>query len=115
MSDLQTLPSSLREKKRYLVFEIHSPDDHELGDVVDAIWDAALDLFGEKGVAEAEPWVIKDLFDEDAQRGGMKVNKDMAEQMRAALTLITEIDNTSASLHVLGVTGTMDSAERKFF
>lgn len=111
---LQTLPSSLREKQRYIIFELLSEEQHELGAVVGAVWDTTLDLLGEKGAAEAQPWVLKDMFDEDAQKGGIRVHKDMVEEVRAALALITKINGTSTTVHVLGVTGTMDSAERKY-
>lgn len=112
---LQTLPSSLREKKRYILFEIFSDERHELGPVVGAVWDAVLDLLGEHGAAEADMWILKDLFDVEEQKGGIQVNKDAVEEVRAALALITEIGRTDATVHVLGVTGTMDSAREKYF
>lgn len=116
VGDLQTLPSSLREKQRYIIFElITEADARTLGQVVDATWEAALDLLGETGVAEADPWVIKDLFDEERQRGGIRVHKDAVEEMRAALALITDIGGATATVYILGVTGTMDSARDKYF
>lgn len=116
MSDeLQQLPSSLREKKRYIVFEVLSDREQELGAVVDAAWSAMIDLLGEKGTAEANPWILKDLFDPELQRGGIRVNKDCVEEVRAALALITEMGSTDVTVQVLGVTGTMDSARKKYF
>lgn len=112
--DLQTLPSSLREKQRYIIFELISEKDHELGAVVEAVWDTVLDLIGEHGTAEANPWILKDLYDEEQQRGGIRVHKDHVEDVRAALALITKIGGVETTVHVLGVTGTMDSAEKKY-
>ncbi len=114
MGDLQTLPSSLREKQRYIIVELIADGDRSLGQFVDAVWEAALDLLGERGVAEADPWIIKDLFDRDRQRGGIRVRKEEVEEMRAALALITDIGGVEATVHVLGVTGTMDSARDKY-
>ncbi len=111
---LQTLPSSLREKQRYIIFEILSDDTPDLGAFVNTAWDTMLDLLGERGVAQAQPWILKDLYDVDQQKGGIRVHKDHVEDVRAALTLITEIDRTPVTVHVLGVTGTMDSAEEKY-
>lgn len=111
---LQPLPSSLRRKQRYVVFELLSADDHDLGSVVDAFWETMLDLIGEQGVAEADPWILKDLFDEEEQRGAIRVHKDSVAPVRAALALVTRVDGVDATVHVVGVTGTMDSAEEKY-
>lgn len=115
MSELQPLPKSLREKKRYIVFEVLCERDRELGQVVDAIWDAVLDLLGQQGAARANPWVMGDLFDDEKQRGGIRVNKDDVEEVRAALALVQEVGGEEAAIQVLGVTGTMDSAREKYF
>lgn len=114
MSDLQRLPPSLREKHRYIIFELLSDTEHDLGAFVDTAWDAMLDLLGEAGTAEANPWILKDLFNEETQRGGLRVNKDSVESVRSALALITAINGVETTVHVLGVTGTIDSAERKY-
>lgn len=117
MSDkeLQTLPSSLREKQRYIVFDIIADESAAFGNFVDAVWDTLLDFLGEKGAAEVDPWILKDLFDEDQQRGGIRVRKDYVEDVRAALALITEINGETATIQVISVTGTMDSARKKYF
>ncbi len=113
-NDLQTLPSSLREKQRYILFEILSDEQHDLGSFVNAAWDTMLNLLGEQGVAHAQPWIMKDLYDREQQKGGIRVHKDHVEQVRAALVLISEIGRTPVTVHVLGVTGTIDSAEKNY-
>lgn len=118
MSDddgLQMLPPTLREPHRYIVFEVLSEDAVAFEDCIDAIWDACLDLLGQQGVADADPWVLKDLYDAGRQRGGIRVNKDAVEAVRAALALITAVDGTPVTFHVIGVTGTMDSARKQHF
>ncbi len=115
MGELQTLPASLREKKRYIVFEVICERDREPGQVVDAVWDAILDVLGQNGAAAAAPWVLGDLFDAAQQRGGIKVNKDAVEEVRAALAMVQAVGGEEATVQVLGVTGTMDSAREKYF
>lgn len=115
MAELQPLPKSLREKKRYIVFEVLCERDREMGQVVDAVWDALLDFLGQEGVARASPWIMGDMFDREKQRGSVKVNKDEVEEVRAALALVQDIGGEEAALHVLGVTGTMASAREKYF
>ncbi|MCJ7478785.1 MAG: ribonuclease P protein component 2 [Candidatus Nanohaloarchaeota archaeon QJJ-7] len=111
---LQTLPSSLREKKRYIVFEIICRKDRELGQVLDAVWDSVLDFLGQEGTAKADPWIIEGMFNEEEQKGAVKVKKDYVEEVRAALALVQEIGGEEAALQILGVTGTMDSAREKY-
>ncbi|MDY6762063.1 MAG: Rpp14/Pop5 family protein [Candidatus Nanohaloarchaea archaeon] len=113
--DLQALPKSLRQKHRYLVVDIICDRDRELGQVVDTVWDAILDFLGQEGAATADPWVMEDLFDAEQQRFAVKVKKDRVEAVRAALALVQEIGGEDATLQVLGVTGTMDSAREKYF
>ncbi|MFB6294685.1 MAG: Rpp14/Pop5 family protein [Candidatus Nanohaloarchaea archaeon] len=115
MGELQALPKSLREKHRYIVIDIICDRDRDLGQVVDAVWDAILDFLGQEGAAAAAPWVLEDLFDAEQQRGAVKVKKDAVEEVRAALALVQEIGGEDATVQVLGVTGTMDSAREKYF
>lgn len=115
MGELQPAPKSLREKKRYIVFEVLCDRDREVGQVVDAVWGAVLEFLGQEGAAKADPWVLGDLFDAEKQIGGVKVNKDEVEEVRAALALVQDIGGEESALQVLGVTGTMDSAREKYF
>lgn len=115
MSDLQTLPSSYREKQRYLVFDIIADEPPRFGPVVGTIWDAALDFLGEKGVADADIWVMKDQYDAEQGQGMLRVRKDAVDEVRAALALIQEIGADTVTVHVLGVTGTVNSARDKYF
>lgn len=115
MGELQSLPSSLREKQRYLVYEVIADEPVSFGAVVDAVWQESLSLLGERGVAEADLWIMKDMFDADLQRGGIRVRKDAVDAVRAALALITEIEEHPVTVHVLGVTGTMKSAREQYF
>lgn len=112
--DLNTLPAALREKKRYLIFEIIAKEKKSLGEVIEAIWDSLLSLLGEADTAKANPWIVKDLFEEDSQRGGLRVNHNYVEEARLSLALISEIEGERVALKVIGVTGTMRSARKKY-
>ncbi len=111
---LNTLPPSLRDNQRYIVFEIISKKDVRLDNVVNAIWSASLQLFGEVGTSKFKMWVPSQLFDAGRKRGVMKTTHDSVEEVRAVLASIKEIEGESVIFYVHGVTGTIKSAKNKF-
>ncbi|MDY6777860.1 MAG: Rpp14/Pop5 family protein [Candidatus Nanohaloarchaea archaeon] len=114
MSELKSLPSSLRDKERYIIFSIEADRAFDLGDVVDAVWKGLLDFLGEKEVAKANPWIMGDLFSRKKQVGGIRVTKDYVSDCRTAIALIDQISGKNVCLHVLGVSGTLKSARDKY-
>lgn len=111
---LNTLPPTLRETPRYLVFEIISKNEAELQDFVDALWSSCLALFGEVGASRFSLWVPQNLYDRGKKRGVVKCTHFSVENVRAALAAIKQIGNEPAIIHLLGTTGTILSAKKKF-
>lgn len=111
---LKTLPSSIRKKERYIIFKIEAEEQYSLGEVVDAVWQELLSFLGERTVAAANPWVMGDLFSTNNQIGGIRVHKDHVEDVRTSLALIDQIDRSKVCIHVLGVSGTIQSARDKY-
>lgn len=142
---LNTLPPTLRENARYLVFEIISKNhdafrpkgwkasndsetasrqafegsltqkDFDIAEVVDAIWQNSMALFGETGASKFSLWVPYNLYDRKKRRGIVKCAHTSVEEVRSALAAIRQIGNEPVIVHVLGVTGTILSAKKKFF
>jgi len=114
-TELNSLPSSLRERRRYIIFEVMSRSKLDFGEVVESVWNAILDFVGQLKTGKASVWVVKDLYDSEEQRGAIKVTNDYVEDVRAAISLINEINDKKVIFSVLGVTGTLKSARRKYF
>ena len=114
MMGLKQLPPAIRRKQRYIIFQIHSEKEFEIGKVVNAVWDGLYRFLGEKGVSEADPWIMKSLFDRKKQVGGIKTGRDHVSDIRTALTLIESIDSEKVCINSIGVSGTMESAREKF-
>ena len=112
---LNTLPPTLRENARYLVFEIISKKDFDIAEAVDALWQSSLALFGETGASKFSLWVPYNLYDREKKRGIVKCAHTSVEEVRSAIAAIKQIGNEPAIVHVLGVTGTILSAKKKFF
>lgn len=111
----KNLPPTLREKKRYLAFELISEEKLEFGDIVNAFWHSLLNLVGETGTSQANIWFVKDTWDEKNQRGLLKCDNNYVEYVRAAMALIERIGDNRVIPYTLGVSGTMKAAKRKFF
>lgn len=109
-SRLKPLLPSLKEKKRYLRFEILSPDPIKKEDVFCSIWDSVLSLYGEAGAARAGLWIVPDKYNEHAQSGILRVAHDMVDQIKASLAFITIIGATPAIVQVTRVSGMISKA-----
>lgn len=107
---MKRLPPAIQRKHRYLEFKVHG-GEFELGEVAEAVQEAALDYMGEKGCAEADYWVIGNRFNEEDQRGVIKVNLERKDDLRAALTLQDEVGGEEAFFQITGVSGTLKGLE----
>ncbi len=108
------LPPSMREKERYIVFEVISEGNFSYDELSRSIWFTALTFLGELGVSSCGIKLIRNLWDERSKRGVIRCFHNKIEEVRAALTMIRKIGNANVLIHVLGVTGTIKSARRKF-
>ena len=109
------LTSSLRTKKRYIAFQIISEKKILTNDIFRAIWHSVLNFLGEYGTAKAGIWLLKTTYVEDKQLGLIKCNHNSVEQVRASLTMIQRIGDERIIVKVLGVSGTIKAAQKKFF
>jgi ribonuclease P/MRP protein subunit POP5 len=106
---MKPYPPTLKEKKRYVVFEVVSDRKFGKEDIKRAVLGAVSDNIGSMGLADAEFAFID--FDEVAQKGILRCTNTKLEQVRAALVLLSEINLNKAFLHVISVTGSIKKAE----
>ncbi|MBI2653214.1 hypothetical protein HYX02_00230 [Candidatus Woesearchaeota archaeon] len=112
---LKPILPSLREKKRYLVFEIISKERVEdAGAVSNAIWGCALKFLGQLGTAKAGIMVLNNKWNAKLQRGVIKVSHKHVDALKAALIFAGGIDNTEVIFKSVGVSGILRKAERKY-
>ncbi len=114
MAEPKLLPPSMREPKRYIVFEVISENPVNYSDVMNSVWSSMLSFLGENGSSEANIWIIQNLYDESAQRGVIKCRHTHVEELRVILSLIQYVGETKAAIKILGVTGTIKSAKIKY-
>jgi ribonuclease P/MRP protein subunit POP5 len=109
------LPSSLRNRRRYIAFELISEEKVEFQDLSNSIWHSMLNLLGELGASQAEAWIARDIYDSEKQTGIMRCTHDTVEQVRTSLALIDRIGDTRVIVRVLGISGSIDATKMKFF
>jgi len=108
------LSPSLREPKRYIAYKLISEKPIPVADIYNAIWSSLLNFLGEVGVARANVSLGKDMWNEEKKIGILKCAHTDVENVRTALALINRIGDIPVVFHVLGISGTISGARRKF-
>ncbi|RLF89947.1 ribonuclease P protein component 2 [Thermococci archaeon] len=113
MSDRpKTLPPTLKDKHRYIAFQVISEEPLKKGEVREMIWGNILRVLGEVGTSMAKPWLIK--FDEESQTGILRCDRNYVEHVRFSLILLTEFKGKKVLVRTLGVSGTIRRLKKKF-
>lgn len=112
---LKPILPSLREKKRYLVFEVLSKDRiKDISKVSNAIMHYSLQFMGQLGVAKAGIIPLQNKWNPELQKGIIKVGHKHVDALKAALMLATKIDDKEVIFRSIGVSGILNKAEGKF-
>lgn len=104
---------SLREKKRYLVFEVISSHKFDFRSIQSAIVNAILGFLGQLGFSRAGIIVMEDRWDEKSQRGIIKVNHKNVDNLKASLVFVNNINNGNAVVRSMGLSGILNKAVKK--
>lgn len=109
MKKIKTLIPTLREKKRYIKFQVipEPGEDYNYSDLEAAIWNVALQFLGEIGVSKASIWIIKDLWDPKSQTGVIKCKTSSIDEVIASLGLIDRLGDNRVCFKILKVSGTI--------
>ncbi len=111
---LKAIPSSLREKKRYVAFEVLSKDKMDIDSIKKAIEDSLKEYTGLLGLSKSNLYVLKDKWNSEKQRGILRVNNKMLEQLKASFSLIKEIKGNKVVINSVGVSGILKKCENKY-
>ena len=115
ITKLKPVLPSLREKKRYLVFEVISKERvNNFEAVSKAILNYSLEFLGQLGVAKAGIIPLANKWNPELQRGIVRVGHKHIDAVKAALMLADKIDNKEVIFRSVGVSGILKKAERKY-
>ena len=117
MAKAKTKPllPTLREKKRYLAYEVIS--GHKFNDAMDiskAIMDAAKDFLGNLGMAKAGIIAMDDQFNQKLQKGMVRVNNKHLDSLRASLLFVEKISGNDVIIKSVGASGVLKKAQQKY-
>ncbi|MCK5107799.1 MAG: hypothetical protein KAQ83_03660 [Nanoarchaeota archaeon] len=108
---MKPLLPSLREKKRYVVFEVLTKDN--IANFPEKeIKQAFLQLFGEVGLGEAGLIFLHNKYKDN--KGIIRVNNKNVDKLKASFCMITKINNQKATIKSVGVSGTLKKAQDKY-
>ena len=98
-------------RRRYLALKVVSEQAVTERPVMNAIWKAILQLFGEYGASQTD----LSLVEADPQRNYavVRCSHRSLERTRASIASITEINGNPAVVHVVGVSGTLRALRKK--
>ena len=111
MQKLKPVMPSLREKKRYLAYEVLANSKVDVNSVAKSLWTSVLEWVGQQGAARMGLIVLTDQYNSTKQRGVVKVSHNMIDELKASLTLITNVDGRPATVRSITVSGNLNKAK----
>ncbi|MBI2565081.1 hypothetical protein HYV79_03795 [Candidatus Woesearchaeota archaeon] len=111
MKKLKQLLPSLREKKRYVLFEILSNKQHDAKSIINSLTHNYTQFHGELNLAHAGLLPLFDTFSKN--KGIIRINNLHVDDLRAALTLVSSIDQEQVIMRSLSVSGVLNKVKNK--
>ena len=102
---------SEHERRRYLAIKVLSEQSISKRDIVDAVWNAVLQLFGEYGASQTNLTFIE--YNSEKSWGIVRCSHRALEMVRASVASVTEINGKPVAIDVLGVSGTLKALRKK--
>jgi RNase P/RNase MRP subunit POP5 len=112
------LKPTLRENKRYLVFDFESTDEFNANQINNIITDAVKDLVGNIGLAKAGLLFLNNKYDfsnKNKVRGIVRVTNTEVDSLKASIALINKIDNKIVKVTSVGTSGILKKAIDKYY
>lgn len=107
---MKALKPSLRVRRRYIAFEILTENEVSRRDLQAELWSSTSSLLGDVGSSILDLW----LLGFDGRLGIVRCRHDRVDEARAAMATVDRIDENRVAIRVLGVSGTVRGATKKF-
>ncbi len=113
---MKPLPKHLRPRYRYLAATLETwPDADIARDAFrDALVASVRELFGDAGVAAAEPRLVRFALAEGAGHAVVRTRRDAVDRTRAGLAATSVVDGEPVAGCVRGISGTVRACEEKY-
>ena len=115
MKKMKPILPTLKQKKRYIAFEVISDKPiAKFGTVSTAIWKACLSFMGEIGVSKAGLWLLPDCWNEKRQRGLIRTGNKSIHEVKASLAFIKKINRQNVIVRSVGISGMLNKALKNY-
>ncbi len=110
------LKPTLRDKRRYVIIKYLCERDEKLDieDLISTLWKKSYEYGGYSFIANSNLNILKDLYFKDKNIFVVNVKPEYVEDLRFILMNITSIRDKRVLMYVIGVSGTIKSARRKY-
>src|SRR3989344_3338454 len=106
---VKKLMPSLREKKRYLVYEVISKSNVQKEDIFKEIKTSLLSTMGVIGYAKTGPLFLTKKFKNN--KGIIKIAHTVVDEVRLSLSLMKKITGVPVIIRIVGISGVLAKAE----
>jgi RNase P/RNase MRP subunit POP5 len=115
MLKLKALKPALREKKRYIVYQLETADKKpvKMFSYQQALVEKLHELLGVFESAQAGILPLK--IENDKQKGIIRVNHTAVQRIRACFVIIDELKDTPLRVRTQGVSGILKKAKEQYF
>jgi ribonuclease P/MRP protein subunit POP5 len=110
---MKVLPPTMRKKHRYVGFRVISEEPIMFTDLDSAVWNTALDFYGEHGVSSMDLWLIKNTWDENGQSAIIRCSSSAVPATIAFLGVISRLGDTRIAIDITKISGTIRSLDGK--
>ncbi len=101
---MAAIPSSARERKRYILVKIDSPEAEKTL-VGRLVIQAGMQFLGELGMARAGLQVVEDTWNAERNTVIVRVGHKYVDDVKSALALVKEFEGKKVQIHSLKVSG----------
>ena len=109
---IKPLIPTLREKKRYVSFEILSRENFDFNSVKKTIIDEYKKLFGEKGIGDAGLIMLQNKYFPENNNGIIRVSHKKVDSLKLALATIQKINEKEVVIKSVITSGILNKAEK---
>lgn len=100
-----------RVRRRYLALKVEGEKPSSERDLVRAIWNSILQLFGEYGASQTNLYLVE--FNPEDGYAILRCSHKTVDMVRAAIATITRVNEKPVAIHVVRVSGTLKSLRKK--
>jgi ribonuclease P/MRP protein subunit POP5 len=109
---VKVLSPTLKERKRYILFKIHSDNILKKEIVAKQCTEACLRFLGEFGCAEAGVQFLPETWDQKEQTGIIRTGHKWVDKTKSALALIKEINGKKVTVSTILTSGSLNKLKK---